>query len=69
MRYIGAASYTAVEDMNVVRGRYIDCLSNMFWSKFCTSETKKIFLLRGNLRQAGLTAQTKNKLVWRQDRH
>jgi ATP-binding cassette subfamily B multidrug efflux pump len=67
VRYIGAASYTAVEDMNVVRGRYIDCLSNMFLVKVFARRKQEDILLRGNLRQAGLTAQTKNKLVWRQE--
>ncbi len=67
VRYVGPASYLAVEDMNVVRGRYIDCLSNMFLVKVFARRTQEDALLRGSLYQAGTTAQVKNKLVWRQE--
>ncbi|MDY0028932.1 MAG: ABC transporter ATP-binding protein [Pseudobdellovibrionaceae bacterium] len=65
VKYIGPASYAAVEDMNLVRGRYIDSISNMFLVKVFARSKQEDLLLRESLYQAGSSAQYSQQQVFR----
>lgn len=67
IKYVGPVSYQSVEDMNIVRGRYIDCLSNIFLVKVFARRQQEDRELRRYLIGAGQSAQRKNKMVWMQE--
>ncbi|HOO50908.1 MAG TPA: ABC transporter transmembrane domain-containing protein, partial [Alphaproteobacteria bacterium] len=67
IKFIGPASYRAIEDMNIVRGRYIDSISNMFLVKVFSRRRQEDLLIRDNLRQAGQSGRHKSLLGFWQE--
>lgn len=67
IRYIGPATYKSVEDMNVVRGRYIDSISNIFLVKVFARQKDEDTFLRRHLGLAALSTRRKHVLVWGQE--
>lgn len=66
-RKVSDKSYLAAEEMNVVRGRYIDSVSNIFLVKVFSRQDKEDSRMRGYLIRAAKAGQQKDNAAFQMD--